>query len=193
MANVEIKGLAELHKALQELPVKIERNVLRGGLRAGAKVMEEEAKRLAPVSPPSSGGKKYGAVAGELRDSIRVSMRTSRGTVRATVKAGNKKAWYANFVEFGTARHWISAQIRPQRWNRRGDLKTMAINTMNKKAKRGEMMIGSKFVGEQVIHPGARPKPFMRPAFDGKWRAAIDAMADYIRTRLPKELGKARK
>lgn len=192
-SSVEIKGLAELHKTLQELPAKIERNVLRGGLRAGANVMKEEAKRLAPVSPPSSGGKKYGAVAGELRDSIRVSMRTSRGTVRATLKAGNNRAWYAGFVEFGTARHWIYAQIRPQRWTRRGVLKTMAINTMNKKAKRGEMMIGSKFVGEQVIHPGARPKPFMRMTFDGKWRAAIDAMAEYIRARLPKEFKKAGK
>ena len=30
----------------------------------------------------------------------------------------------------------------------------------------------------------------MRPAFDGKWRAAVDAMANYIRERLPKEIGK---
>lgn len=157
-SSVEIRGLAELHKTLQELPAKIERNVLRGGLRAGAKVMEAAAKERVPVKH------------GDLRASIRVSMRTSSkaGTVRAQVKAGNKKAWYAHLVEFGTARHWIKPKNR----------KSLFIAGLMK---------------EVVDHPGAKQKPFMRPAFDGKWRAAIDAMAAYIRARLPKEIGKQNK
>ncbi len=157
-SSVEIKGLAELHKTLQDLPAKIERNVLRGGLRAGAKVMEVAAKAQVPVKH------------GDLRQSIRVSMRVSSktGTVRAQVKAGDKKAWYAHLVEFGTARHWIKPKNR----------KSLFIAGLMK---------------EIVDHPGARAKPFMRPAFDGKWRQAIDAMADYIRTRLPKEFKKAGK
>ena len=157
-SSVEIRGLAELHKTLQELPAKIERNVLRGGLRAGAKVMESAAKAQVPVKH------------GDLRSSIRVSMRTSSktGTVRAQIKAGNKKAWYAHLVEFGTARHWIKPKSR-------------------------KSLFFAGLAKEVIDHPGARPKPFMRPAFDGKWRAAIDAMADYIRTRLPKEFKKAGK
>jgi HK97 gp10 family phage protein len=157
-SSVEIKGLAELHKTLQELPAKIERNVLRGGLRAGAKVLEEAARSQVPVKQ------------GDLRKSIRVSMRVSSktGIVRAQVKAGDKKAWYAHLVEFGTARHWIKPKNR----------KSLFVAGLFK---------------EVIDHPGAKKKPFMRPAFDGKWRAAIDAMADYIRTRLPKELGRARK
>ena len=155
-SSVEIRGLAELNKALQELPAKVERNVLRGGLRAGAKVLEDAARAHVPVKR------------GDLHKSIRVSMRVSSktGTVRAQVKAGDKKAWYAHLVEFGTARHWIKPKSR----------KSLFIAGLMK---------------EVVDHPGARPRPFMRPAFDGKWRAAIDAMADYIRTRLPKEFRKA--
>lgn len=168
MASVEIKGLAELHKTLQELPAKIERNVLRGGLRAGAKVMEAEAERLCPEGLPTLDGVKRGARKGELKRSIRVTMRASKSTVRATLKAGNKVAWYAHLVEFGTARHWIKPRSR----------KSLFIAGLFK---------------EVIDHPGARPKPFMRPAFDGKWRAAIDAMAEYIRVRLPKELRKAGK
>lgn len=158
MANVEIKGLAELHKALQELPAKIERNVLRGGLRAGAKVIETAARERVPVKQ------------GLLRDSIGVSMRVSSktGTVRATIKAGSKKAWYAHLVEFGTARHWIKPKNR----------KSLFLAGLAK---------------EVVDHPGARQRPFMRPAFDGSARAAIVAMADYIRARLPRELRKAGK
>lgn len=34
------------------------------------------------------------------------------------------------------------------------------------------------------MHPGARPKPFMRPAFDTQHRAAIEAAREYIRARL---------
>jgi HK97 gp10 family phage protein len=167
-SSVEIRGLAELHKALQDLPAKIERNVLRGGLRAGAKVMEAEAARLCPEGLPTLDGVKRGARRGELKRSIRVTMRASKSTVRATLKAGNKVAWYAHLVEFGTARHWIKPKNR----------KSLFVAGLFK---------------EVIDHPGARPKPFMRPAFDGKWRAAIDAMADYIRVRLPKELTKAGK
>lgn len=168
-SSVEIKGMAELHKALQDLPVKIERNVLRGGLRAGARVMELEAERLCPEGLPTLDSVKRGARKGELKRSIRITMRANRsGEVRATLKAGNKVAWYAHLVEFGTARHWIKPRSR----------KSLFIAGLFK---------------EVIDHPGARPKPFMRPAFDGKWRAAIDAMAEYSRVRLPKEFKKAGK
>lgn len=156
MAEIRIDGLADLHKLLQELPAKVESNVLRGGLRAGAKIIEAEAKRLVPVK------------SGDLRDSVRVSMRSRRGKVTAEIKAGNKKAYYAHMVEGGTARHLI----RPK----------------NRKS-----LFFAALAREQVTHPGARRKPFMRPAFDSKSRAAIEKMAEYIRQRLPKEFRKAGK
>ncbi len=170
MADIEIKGLAELQKALDELPAKIERNVLRGGLRAGSNVIAEEARRLCPEAPPTMASVKHGGRIGDLKRSIRVSMRVSSktGTVRARVKAGNKKAFYAHMVERGTARHWI-------------------------KPKNRKSLFFAGLAREVIDHPGARPKPFLRPAFDAKARAAIEAMADYIRARLPKELKKAGK
>lgn len=156
--TVEVKGLADLHKALQELPANIERNVLRGALRSGGQIIRDEAQRLVPVDK------------GDLRNSIRVSMRvrSKAGWVNANIKAGDKKAWYAHLLEFGTARHWI-------------------------KPKNRKSLFLAGLFREVVDHPGAKPKPFMRPAFDGKARAAIQAMADYIRARLPRELKKAGK
>lgn len=158
MADFEIKGMAELHKALQELPVNIERNVLRGGLRAAGKVIADAARAQAPVHD------------GDLKKSIRVSMRTrsKAGWVNANVKAGDKVAYYAHMVEFGTARHWI----RPK----------------NRKS-----LFFAGLARQAVEHPGARPRPFMRPAFDAKAQTAIETMADYIRARLPRELAKAGK
>ena len=172
-------GLDKLLSELQDLPLKIERNIYRGALRAGAKVIVDEAKRLVPID------------SSDLRDSIRASVRVGRnnGKITANIKAGNKKAFYANFIEHGTVRHYIKASIRPQRLTRRG-LKTISIKTLNKIESRGGLVIGGRFVGTEVIHPGSRKHPFMRPALDTKWRDAVTAFADYVRTRLPKEVGK---
>lgn len=172
MSEIKIEGLADLHKMMQELPAKIEANVLRGGMRAGAKVIEEEAKRLAPVGPPrlayTKEGAAYTKLPGGVRESIRVSVRSRNGKVEATIKAGGKKAWYARLVEFGTAAHLI----RPK----------------NRKS-----LFFAALAREEVKHPGAKRKPFMRPALDTKAQQAIQTLADYIRNRLPKEFKKAGK
>ncbi len=100
MLDVKIKGLAELEKALQQLPDKLERNILRGALRQGALVIAAKAKELAPVRT------------GKLRNSIRVSSRIKKGIPVVVVKAGGRKKgepFYAHMVEFGTAGH----EIRP--------------------------------------------------------------------------------
>lgn len=167
MANIEFKGLAELNQTLQDLPAKIERTVLRGGLRAGADLIAEEAVRLCPEAPPNMTAVKLGATRGELKRSIKVTVRVRRktGWLNAKITAGNKVAWYAHLVEFGAARHWIKPKSR----------KSLFLAGLFK---------------EVIDHPGARPKPFMRPAFDAKHPAAVAAMADYIRARLPRELKK---
>lgn len=98
MLDVKIRGMAELDKALRELPNKMQRNIVRSALRAGAKVIEAEAKAQVPVK------------SGRLRDSIRASVRLQRGVPVATIKAGGSGkggAFYAHMVEFGTAAHFI--------------------------------------------------------------------------------------
>jgi len=101
MANeLHVSGMSELDSLLKELPAKIEGNIMRGAVRAGAKVMEARAKELVPVDD------------GDLRDSIKVRAKSKRGQVSATVRAGSKKAFYAHMVEFGTARHFIKPKKR---------------------------------------------------------------------------------
>ena len=60
------------------------------------------------------------------------------------------------------------------------------------KMKRAALRIGAKMV-DQVTHPGIKPRPFMRAAFDRAQDAALDATVQYIRTRLPKEIAKAKR
>lgn len=171
MAEIHVTGLADLQKFLDTLPAKIERNVLRGALRAGAKVIEAQAKARAPVGQPSSENKRlYGGYAGALRDSIRVTTRIKGGRVTASIKAGGKNSktkadvYYAHMVEFGTSAHNIAAHIG-------GWLSFMNI-----------------FV-KSVNHPGAKPHPFMRPALDSQASNAVVAAADYMKQRLQSQHG----
>lgn len=150
MIETKVNGLAELDKALAELAGKLQRNVVRGALRAGAKQIEAEAKRHVPVKH------------GDLRASIRVSVRLRRGVPQATISAGNKKAWYARLVEYGTLSHVIKAK----------QTKGLFFGGINRAA---------------VNHPGANKHPFMRPALDAASAKAIEAYAAYIRKRLAKQ------
>ena len=181
MSEIQVKGLKELNAFLQQLPAKIEQNVLGGALRAGAKVIEQAAR----VNLSSNGS----VDSAELQKSLRVSVRRVRGRVRARVIAEggmNKAVW----VEYGTAAHYIMVRAgdRPSRNTRRGN-RTFSIRTINKMVKTGSLVIGKNFVGASVMHPGAKPKPYMRPALHQNSRAAVIAAANYIKRRLATKHG----
>lgn len=153
MLEFQVKGMEQLGKLLQELPDKLQRNIVRSALRQAAGVIEAEAKRQAPVH------------SGRLRDSIRASVRLRRGSPVATVKAGGTGkggAWYAHLVEFGTSAHYI-------------------------KPKKAKSLFVAGVLREGVQHPGARKRPFMRPAMDQAAQAALKAFAEQVRKRLTKQ------
>lgn len=192
-SQFSVKGLSELQKFLDQLPAKLEANVMRGALRSGAKIIEAAAKANVSVSPPAN--KTFGGYAGALRDSIRVSARIyGGGRVTASIKAGgkNKKTgadvFYAKWVEFGTRPHLISVQEDEKNINIRRSVKfgrvmKESLTTINRRV----LKIGNTFIGPTVKHPGSQPRPFMRPALDGQAQNAVVATAEYIKKRLTKE------
>lgn len=160
MTTINVKGLAELQKFLDQLPAKIEANILRGALRAGAKPIRDAAKASAPVGEPSETNKqKYKLYSGALRDSIRISGRLDKrkGSVAVSVKAGGKvkstgaDVFYASFVEFGTKPHSLSES--------------------------------------GGLHPGMTGNPFMRTALDSQASNAVVAAGEYIKKRLATKQG----
>lgn len=99
MTDENILGGRALDDLLQTLPAKMERNVVRSGLRAGAKVFLDEVKQNIPVRQ------------GFLRASARITTKNNKdGSASASVKVGNHLAFYANMVEFGTRPHVILAR-----------------------------------------------------------------------------------
>ena len=168
---VHVKGLSELNKVLQSLPAKVEQNVLRGALRAGALVIEQEAKAQVPVKT------------GTLRDSIKTRTKSKGGKVIAAIQAGGKsgkkgvmqaqsgrlyagwkQAFYAHMIEYGTAPHKITAKDG------------------------GWLSFGGVFA-KSIEHPGIAPRPFMRPALDSRAHAAVLAAANYMKARLASKHG----
>lgn len=97
MSDQTIIGGRELAELLGTLPAKIEKNIMRTALRAGAVVLRDAIKSKAPVA------------SGALRDSTRVTTRYRRGAVSASVKVGDSIAWYAHLVEYRTRPHKITA------------------------------------------------------------------------------------
>lgn len=150
MAEQNISGGRELDAFLQTLTVKLEKNIMRSALRAGANEFKEAIKANVPVK------------SGATKRSVRVTTGTKRNVVFAYVKVGGKKAPHAIFSEFGTKPHKIAPKGA------------------------GGLLIGGQIV-DSADHPGARAKPFARPAFDSKGQAAIAAVGAQIRKRLTVE------
>lgn len=124
----QVQGLAELRAKLTGLAPKLQNNLVRGALRAGAAVIAEEARNRAPMHT------------GQLKASIRVSTRVINGRPVALVKAGDRyrvfagkgratknpyrsigasgcvnyhAAFYAHFIEFGTSKMAAKPFLRP--------------------------------------------------------------------------------
>ena len=100
---------------------------------------------------------------GQLRDGLKVSTSSRRGRVTAKVKATGKHAHIAPWLEYGTAAHKITSKGKG-------------------------LFFGGLFV-KGVQHPGSRPKPFMRPALDGRAQDAVSAAARYMKQRLATKHG----
>lgn len=137
-----ILGLSKLDKKLRRLP-QVALVEIRAAMEAAAEQIVTLAKSLAPHET------------GDLQDSIgwtwgspprgsitlgKVAKSSLGKQLTITVYAGNDKAFYARWVEFGTAKH--------------------AIKAKNAAA----MGVDGRF-GTEVDHPGATAQPFFYPAY----------------------------
>ena len=98
-STVEVTGLKELDALLKTLPARIEGNVMRGGMRASLKVIGDVAK----TNLAANGTIKTGNLQKSIRIGFKRKSETGYGWMRGRLTAGNKDAWYAHFIEFGTA------------------------------------------------------------------------------------------
>lgn len=140
--TVQIHGLKELNAKLKRMAARDANRITRRGISKMAQVIRKEMRDRAPRET------------GDLRKNLAYSIkRDLRGGFRGTV-GPKPKAFYARFIEFGTAAHLIPRK-----------------DTKGRKQKR--IKIGDK-VYRSVDHPGIQPRPFLRPAFEASKRRTVD-------------------
>lgn len=91
-----VKGLSELQAFLDQLPKKMEKNIMRGAMRAGMNVMRAEVRANVPVKT------------GILKRGLKVSTATKGANVIASLKFTGKHAHIARWLEFGVVAHIIN-------------------------------------------------------------------------------------
>jgi hypothetical protein len=169
-----MKGGADLSAFLASLPANLERNVLRGALKAGADEYAEGARENCRSE--------------EVRATIGTTSRAEPGLVTAKVQTKGDGAYIAPWLEHGTDPHFISVDDEQS-----GGRTVRRINHLDREAaKAGQtgpgasLVINGQFVGATVHHPGAKSYPFMRPAVDQRGDAAIAAISRHIAAKATK-------
>ncbi len=117
--TISITGLSDLEKRLEAFPDKLARNILAGAIRAGAVVIQKEARQLAPMSSAAhklgKGSKAVEIQPGSLKKGIKVRRAPGKLADFAITYwvYVSKKIWYWKFLEFGTAKMGRKSFMRP--------------------------------------------------------------------------------
>ncbi len=163
--EIRITGLADLEKRLLDFSDRLASNILSGAMRAGAVVIQKEARQLAPADAEAhwlgkKGNKSRTLIQpGELKEKaikVRRVGYKNRDAITYCIYV-SKRNWYWKFVEFG---HVIVA----------GKARTRHEKEHN------------------IGHGGyVAARPFMRPAFEAKKAEALEAIKEYLSARIDKE------
>jgi len=153
-----VKGRGAVERVIAGLPAQIEAKLLRGAARAGGKVLIDGAKER--------------SISSDVDDAIVMKRKSEPGRITVTITV--EKGWarsVANWLEYGTDAHFISVAKEE-----RGGKSVARINATDKRS----MIIGGKFVGDTVFHPGAKPHPFLRTTLDIDGAKAVAEAQKFI-------------
>ena len=119
--RMQVVGFQEFDKALAELPVAFQRNVLLSALKKAGQPIVRGARARARrgTDPTKRGSKKQrrsgeSAKIGHAADSIAARVRPAAPGAAASIGIGpDVKHWYLMFEEFGTSRQAPHPVLRP--------------------------------------------------------------------------------
>lgn len=167
--STRVSGLEELHRILDEFPARLQNNVLRGAVRAGAKVLQETAARKARIATAADYSR---GDEGRLARSIVTASRRDRngdlvGGIRIKhhryVIAGRTRSGKPKNRYYDPARVWHFFEFGTEERTQK---------KFKKKARR------TGFVSR---------RPYIRPTVTERADAAVDRVRDYLAQRIDKE------
>jgi HK97 gp10 family phage protein len=169
-AHLTLTGDKELLRTLNRLEAKATRRVVRpAASKAMTPVLKDARRRARDIG-------EHGALAKSLGKKTKTYSRA--GVVMVIIgprsdyqdpATGHKPSKTAHLVEYGTAPHTIQPKhgkvlvFEPDTWN------TPTV------------------IARRTVHPGAKPQPFMRPAFDTKSDQASYIFMTEVRKNILKE------
>ena len=108
-STINIHGLDEIEKRLQDLPEKLRRKHIRKALKDGTELVREEAARLAPRRKPARGWMTFVETddGPHLRDNITSKVTVGAGKSSGRVGVDHRKVKHGHMVEFGTRPHKV--------------------------------------------------------------------------------------
>lgn len=189
--RMRVEGLKDLDKALGQLSKATARNVLNRVLKAGSEPIASAAGDKAPgdigadivvVTGTQAGKKEYheaikagldkAAATKALRDARRAANKAGEGRFAQALIGPSAKHPQARWVEEGTGPH----KILPKKSN---------------KSQRLSFTVGGRRVRPQAVdHPGAKPNPFMRPAFEENKGEALEIIRSELGTQIAKAVAR---
>lgn len=145
--NINVKGLAHLNRELARLGGALAQE------KGGEVLAKSSARYIAKLARKNI--KKFERT-GNLRKSVTVVKVKKIVPGRYVYAVGNRvgkkvkhNGWYGGLVEYGTPPHII-------------------------KADRAKALGKDGRFGAEVHHPGAKPQPWLRPAFDQGWKLSLE-------------------
>lgn len=176
---IEASALSEILKKMEHIDKYIKRVALGQAMEAGAEMILDSArqkvKKASGHLSRSLGMRKkivlqtraqYSyAVIGPIRRSYaatikRMHMNRSQRRNSTPNEAVNSATQYSHFVEYGTSPHPIG----------QGDVTNFDVASRKNR----------KYQADGAWHPGAKPQPFLRPAYDEKKDLAIKVMGEIL-------------
>lgn len=144
MGTVTLRGVPEVVKAFADRGIDLQA-ALKAGLRAGAELVAADAASRAPRR------------VGKLAESLVIQETADQQELQVFV-GPSADAFYAKFVEFGTAPHAVG--------------------------KGSDLTRASGRPGKQTggLHPGARAKPFLFPALEAQHDAVIEQVTGSVQS-----------
>lgn len=166
-----LKGGRELDAFLAAFPKNLQRGAIGAGLRAGAKVVQDEARsRASKVSGKMAKSIKYGQVRTDPNGTMSIRIRM------ASDKEGGNSHWFLGLlIEYGVSPHLIA-----RTGSREGRVAIRKAQAGTGTVENRAMKIGDDFVSGIISHPGFAAEPFFRVSLDVKAGEAVNAMRTRI-------------
>jgi HK97 gp10 family phage protein len=171
-----VLGADALLAQLKSLRKEMGKPALRRAVRAGARPVRDAARSLVP--------RRTGAAARKI---VVAEGRTENiGTLPiATARIGfRKSAYYLRFLERGARPHMIA--VYTAYLHRRTGVQR--INTGRRGSKQVLRTAQGEFLGQSVIHPGVRARPFLSPALRSAQDNALVAIRGVLKDAISEAL-----